>query len=98
MRIMIFVAVFFVGLRDDAAGFELNLSLVEHQRMLIARPVLDRGEAKPIGSAILRLAMRGVAGRKVFIGIPTNEEGASFMGPFFVAETVEIVAEIPGDV
>src|SRR5262249_55124815 len=41
VRIVIFVAIFFVGLRNDAAGLLLKLALLQHQCVLAARPILD---------------------------------------------------------
>src|SRR3954464_5092934 len=98
MRIMIFIAVLFVCLWNDPAGFLLNFPFLKHEGMLRARPVLDRGEAKPIRSAILRLAMGGMTGSQMFVGVPTDEESSSLMSPFFIAERVEIIAQVPGDI
>src|SRR5262249_33967562 len=87
-RIMILIAVLFIRLRNDPAGLRLNLSLFEHQRMLGARPILNRRKTKPIRGAVLRFGMRWMAGGEMFVGIPIHQESSGLMRPLLIAEAV----------
>ena len=40
-RIVVFITVLFIGLWDDPTCFELDLSLFQHQLVLLARPILN---------------------------------------------------------
>jgi hypothetical protein len=39
--------------------------------------------------------MGWMAGGEMFVGIPIDQEGSGLVGPWLVAEAVEIVTEIP---
>src|ERR1051326_3506715 len=47
-RVMIFISVLFIGLRNDSTRSFLPLTAVQHKGMLIPRPLLIRGESKPV--------------------------------------------------
>ncbi len=97
-RVVVLVPVLLVGLRNDATRPELDLALPEHEGVLGARPVLDRREPEPGRRPVLVLAVRGVAGGQVLVGVAIVEEGARLVRPLLVPEAVQIVAEVPGDV
>ena len=98
VRVVILVPVFFVGLRDDASGLQLDLPLLEHQRVLAARPFLYRREAEPVGRAVLVLAMHWMTRGQMMVRVPLLDQRARRVRPCLVAEAVEIVAEVPRDV
>ena len=41
VRVMIFVAILLIRLWNNTPGFRLDLAFLEHQRMLVARPILN---------------------------------------------------------
>src|SRR5215469_13353096 len=95
---MIFISVFFVGLGNDTAGLFLQPARRKHQLMLVAGPVLIGGEAEPAGGAVLMDGIDGMAGSEMLVRIPFFEPGAGLVGPLLVTVTVEVVAQVPGDV
>ena len=52
-RVVVFVTILLVGLRNDAARLPLEFAGLEHEGMLIAGPFLVGGETEPGGSTIL---------------------------------------------
>jgi len=66
--------------------------------MLPARPILYGSESEPVGGAVLVLAVHRVAGGKVVVRIPTFDQGSRLARPLLIAEAVEIVSQIVGDV
>ena len=78
--------------------FDLDLPLLQHQGVLPARPVLDRSESEPVRGAVLVLAMHRVAGGQVLVRIPAHQQSSRLVRPLLVAEAVQIIAQIPGDV
>src|ERR1041385_8998375 len=66
--------------------------------MLTSGPILDRREPEPIGRAILRCAMGRMAGGKMFVRIPAHQQRPRFMGPFLIAETIEVIPQVPRNV
>ncbi len=95
---MILVSILFVGLWDDAACFELDLPLLQHQLVLLARPILDRSESEPIGGAVLVLAMDRMAGSQMLVRVPALNQRSNFMSPFFIPVTIEVISEVPVDI
>src|SRR5437868_6422011 len=95
---MVFVAVFFIRLGNDAAGSFLLLPLRQHKGVLFSRPLLKRRETEPWRAAILVRIIDGVAGSQMLVWIPLLEKCARRMSPALVAILVEVIAEIPGDI
>src|SRR5205814_682302 len=98
VRIMILISVLFVGLGYDPTRFQLNLSFLQHQGMLAARPILDRRESEPIRSAILRFAMGWMTGGQVFVGVPSHQQRSGFVSPFLIPETVQVISQVPRNI
>src|SRR4051794_36794940 len=66
--------------------------------MLAAAPVLNGSKSEPFRGAILVHSMNRVTGCQMPVWIPVVHVCAGFMGPLVVAETIQIVAQIPGDI
>src|SRR5205085_5748177 len=75
-RIMIFVAVLLVGLRDNAAGALLGRTLAQHPGVLRPRPFLKRRETEPRRRSVLMLVIDGMVGGQVMVDVAALEEGA----------------------
>ena len=95
---MILVTVLFVGLRDDVPEALLLLPLLDHPSMNRPAPLLKGGEIEPLGLSVLMDTIPRMACRQVFVGIPRLYQPAHFMRPGVIAEAVQVVTEIPGDV
>src|SRR4030095_1773753 len=93
--IVVFITVLFIGLWDDSTCFELNLPLLKHQLVLLPRPILDRSESKPIGPAVLILAMDRMAGGQMLVWVPALNQRSNLMSPFLVPVTIEIISKVP---
>ncbi len=96
--IVIFIAVFFIGLRDDAARLFLQFARRKHQGVLIARPILIGREAKPLGGAVLvNWFSRDGWWPDVGKG-PIAQSVFRFRGSTVIAISLQVISEVPSDV
>src|SRR4029079_6117196 len=79
----------------DASRLQLNLPLLEHQRVLAARPLLYRRESEPVRRAILGLAVHWMTRGQMMVRVPLLDQRACRVRPGLVTEAVQIVAEVP---
>jgi hypothetical protein len=88
---VVFIAVLFVGLRNDPASRGLLLALIQHVSVLGAVPILKRREGKPFRSAVLMHVVNGMTGGKMVIRVPSHQLRSHLVSPLIVAEAVEVV-------